>query len=254
MNINNEITNESSTVDLQQGQEVDNKVNPGAIRKSTTQSILKAASQAAGMEFDSVEAMASALARLSAQTTQSSQSNTQPMQQETINKRLTTTDLHDQFQSLRQDLAKKEQALREKELDGEIRGAMGDRFDTDLVDYALQKVKSNIVWEDGAYAIVNSKGQIRYGEDGNPLTIQGLVSEVAKTNPKLLKMAGGNNTGSGLRPREGMFGGGEEVMPDYNTDPAGFNAWATRNGLGKGVGLKGVKASVTNSSQVKRVV
>jgi hypothetical protein len=247
--MDNEIN--ESTVDLQQGQE-EPKINPGAIRKSTTQSILKAAGQAAGMEFESVEAMAAAFARLAAQQVSPRQhvDQVEPLQ----NKRVTTTDLHDQFQSLRQDLAKKEQALREKELDGDIRSAMGDRFDTDLVDYALQKVKSNIVWEDGAYAIVNSKGQIRYGEDGNPLTISGLVNEVAKGNPKLLKMAGGMNNGSGLRPREGMFGGQAEIMPDYNTDPAGFNAWATRNGLGKGVGLKGVKASVTNSTQTKRVV
>lgn len=248
-----EDTTNESTVDLSQGHEPDNRVNPGAIRKSTTQSILKAASQAAGMEFDSVEAMAAAFARLAAQGSQSNQSAPQQTQQDSQRTRITATDLHDQFQTLRQDLAKKEQALREKELDGEIRGAMGDRFDSDLVDYALQKVKSNIVWEDGAYAIVNSKGQIRYGEDGNPLTVSGLVTEVAKTNPKLLKMAGGNN-GSGLRPREGMFGGESEVIPDYNVDPAAFNAWATRNGLGKGVGLKGVKASVTNSSTSKRVV
>lgn len=240
-----------STVDLNNGHEQEAKINPGAIRKSTTQSILKAASAASGIEFDSVEAMAAAIARLSAQA--APQQNSQQSETVSQTKRLTTTDLQDQFVALRQDLSKKEQQLRERELDGEIRQVMGDKFDSDLLDYALTKVKSNIQWDNGAYAIVNSKGQIRYGEDGNPLTISGLVNEVAKTNPKLLKMGVGN-TGSGLRPREGMFGGESEVMPDYNTSPAEFNAWANRNGLGKGVGLKAVKASVTNSASSKRIV
>lgn len=240
-----------STVDLNNGHEQEAKINPGAIRKSTTQSILKAASAASGIEFDSVEAMAAAIARLSAQA--APQQNSQQSETVSQTKRLTTTDLQDQFVALRQDLSKKEQQLRERELDGEIRQVMGDKFDSDLLDYALTKVKSNIQWDNGAYAIVNSKGQIRYGDDGNPLTISGLVNEVAKTNPKLLKMGVGN-TGSGLRPREGMFGGESEVMPDYNTSPAEFNAWANRNGLGKGVGLKAVKASVTNSASSKRIV
>jgi hypothetical protein len=252
MSIENNEINES-TVDLSHGQEQEARVNPGAIRKATTQSILKAASAASGIEFDSVESMAAALARLSAQNSQSG--GVQQSVESPQTKRLTTNDLQEQFQSLRQDLSKKEQMLREKELDGEIRAAMGDKFDGDLVDYALTKVKANIQWDEGgAYAIVNSKGQIRYGEDGQPLTVNGLVNEVAKSNPKLLKMGVGGNTGSGLRPREGMFGAEAEAMPDYLTDPAGFSSWASRNGLGKGVGLKGVKASVTNSSNSKRVV
>ena len=132
-----------------------------------------------------------------------------------------------------------------------IRGAMGDKFDGDLVDYALSKVRSNIQWEDGSYQIVNSKGQVRYGDDGTPLTIRGLVDEVAKGNPKLLKMAQSSIQGSGLRPQQGLFGGESEMMPDYSTDPAAFNAWANRSGLGRGVGLKGVGATVSNSMNRK---
>jgi hypothetical protein len=250
----NDNTQINETTDNTVSQETpETKINPGTIRKATTQSILKAASAASGMEFESVEALAAALARLSAQA--QPQNNASAAQADTAqSKRLTTTDLHEQFVALRQDLNKKEQMLRERELDGEIRSAMGDRFDPDLVDYALTKVKNNIVWEDGTYAIVNSKGQIRYAEDGNPMSINHLVQEVAKSNPKLLKMATGASTGSGLRPREGMFGAEAEVMPDYITDPAGFNAWASRNGLGKGIGLKGVRASVSNSTAVKKIM
>jgi hypothetical protein len=252
MNDLNEIAGNDQAQDTTTVDSGEPRINAGAIRKSTTQSILKAASAASGMEFDSVEAMAAAFARLSAQQ---SMAPVQPQSKETVQpKRTTNTDLHEQFQSLKQELSQKEQALRERELDGEIRGAMGDRFDSDLIDYALTKVRSNVQWEDGSYQIVNSKGQIRYGDDGNPLTIKGLVDEVAKGNPKLLRMAQGSTSGSGLRAQSGQFGGEAEAMPDYSQDPAAFNAWANRNGLGRGAGLKGVGAKVSTSTTSRRVV
>jgi hypothetical protein len=226
------------------------KVNAGAIRKSTTQSILKAAQAASGMEFESVEAMMSALARLSAQNNPVAPSK--PVE-EPKSTRAGNTDLQEQFMALKQDLTRKEQALRERELESEIRSVMGDKFDADLLDYALTKVKGNIQWEDGAYAIVNSKGQVRYGDDGNPMTIKGLVDEVARGNPKLLRSTM-QSTGSGLRPSVGMFGGDSESIPDYATNPDAFNAWAAKNGLGKGQGLKTVRASVSIQNQSKRVI
>lgn len=228
------------------------QINPGAIRKSTTQSILKAVSNAAGMEFQSIEDLTAALARLSAQTTMTTHS--QPVEPQPQAKRKeSVTDLQDQFLALKADLLKKDHMLREKELDSEIRGSMGDRFDSDLIDYALSKVKSNIQWnDDGTYSIVNSKGQIRYDSDGNPLGIQGLVAEVAKNNPKLLKQST-TSAGSGLRMMGNQFGGDTESIPDYATDPAAFKAWAQRNGLGRGNGLKGVKATVSVGTTSKRV-
>jgi hypothetical protein len=239
-----------------QGQNDDSNeqnVNPGAIRKSTTQSILNALSNASGAQFQSVEDALAFMARVGAQTqvggsVQPAVDKQQPQQ----SGRVTTNDLHEQFQRLQQDLQSKEQKLREKELDSDIQRSMGDKFDPDLLDYALSKVKSNIQWnQDGTYTIVNSKGQERYGNDGNPLTIQGLVNEVAQGNPKLLKQSQ-LNSGSGLRPGMGSFTGAmDESVPDYTRDPAAFNAWAVRNGLGKNVGLKGlgVTATVSNSSR-----
>ena len=229
-------------------------VNPGAIRKSTTQSLLNALSNASGTQFQSVEDALAYMARVGAQSNNggNAQPSGQPKQQQSSNSRVTTNDLHEQFSKLQNDLAVKEQRLREKELDSDIQRAMGDRFDSDLVDYALNKVKSNIQWnDDGTYAIVNQKGQERYGSDGMPLTIQGLVQEVAVGNPKLLKQSNANS-GSGLRPGQGSFTGAlDESVPDYSRDPAAFNAWANKNGLGKGTGLKGlgVTASVSSSSR-----
>ena len=242
-----------ATQDLD-GNSAEQNVNPGAIRKSTTQSLLNALSQASGQQFESVEAALSFVARTSAQNLGGSE---QPVEQNTDKRsnRVTNNDLHEQFNRLQQDLSMKEQKLREKELDADIQRAMGERFDPDLLDYALTKVKSNIEWyDDGTYAIVDNKGRERYGVDGNPLTISGLVNEVAQGNPKLLRQGSGNS-GSGLRPGQGSFAGAmDEGIPDYSRDPAAFNAWAAKNGLGKNVGLKGVKVSATSSTPSRKIL
>jgi hypothetical protein len=234
----------------------DQQVNAGAIRKSTTNSLLSALGQASGQNFESVEAALSFVARTSAQQTQSV-GNVQPVEEQSQQRssRITTNDLHEQFSKLQTDLARKDQMIREKELDSDIQRAMGDRFDPDLVDYALSKVRSNIQWNgDGTYSILNNKGQERYGMDGTPLTIQGLVQEVAQGNPKLLKQSN-LPSGSGLRPGQGNFAGApNDSIPDYAKDPAAFNAWATRSGLGKNVGLKIMNVSATNSLPGKKVL
>ena len=255
-NLNEDVVGNDNAADnltaenLEQGNEA-NRVNPGVIRKSQTQSILNALSNASGQQFQTVEAAVAWAARLGAQ--QQSGGNEQPMEQPKRG-RPAQNDLHEQFNKLQQDLQVKEQRLREKELDSDIQRVMGDRFDTDLIDYALNKVKSNIEWnDDGTYTIVNNKGQERYGSDGNPLSIQGLVQEVAKGNPKLLKQ-NLQNSGSGLRPGQGSFAGEVgEGIPDYTRDPAAFNAWASRNGLGKNIGLKGLTVSASVSSASRKL-
>ena len=242
-----------------QGQETDNSneqtVNPGAIRKSTTQSLLNALSNASGTHFQSVEDALAFMARVGAQNTGGSVQPVERQQTQERTGRVTTNDLHERFNELQANLARKEQALREKELDQDIMRAMGARFDPDLMDYALSKVKSNIQWnEDGSYAITNSKGQERYGMDGSPLSIQGLVSEVATGNPKLLRQSN-TNSGSGLRPGNGNFAGAPtEAIPDYSKDPAAFNAWAQRNGLGKNIGLKGTGVMASQSTSSRRIL
>jgi hypothetical protein len=39
-----------------------------------------------------------------------------------------------------------------------------------------------------------------------------------------------------------------DAIPDYSRDPAAFKQWKTRNGLGRGVGLKGLSVSASDSS------
>ena len=237
----------------------DGKFNPGAIRKSTTSGILNALSQASGQNFESVEAAIGYMARTASQN---NGGNVQPMEVEsTTESRMgrevgnDNTDLRDQFMKLQRDLAQKERALRMKELDTEILRNMGDRFDPDLQDYALQKIKQNLSFKrDGSYSIVNSKGQERYGMDGNPLNLRSLVEEVATGNPKLLKQ---NNlsSGSGLRQGQQQFAGATpDQIPDYSKDPAAFNAWASKMGLGKRVGLKGASVSASVSTASRKIV
>ena len=237
----------------------DGKVNAGMIRKSTTNSILNALSNASGQNFESVEA---ALAYVARTSSQNNGGNVQPVDVESPNDTrmgrdgdLDKTDLRDQFVKLQRDLQQKERALRIKELDTEILRNMGDRFDNDLQDYALQKIKNNLqIKRDGNYIIVNSKGQERYGSDGNPLTLKQLVEEVATGNPKLLKSMN-TSSGSGLRQGQNNFAGAPtDSIPDYSKDPAAFNAWAGKMGLGKRVGLKGASVSATVSTQSRKIV
>ena len=253
------VGNDQATVTAQDhasGEAGEQNVNPGAIRKSTTQSLLSALSNASGTQFQSVEDALAFMARVGAQNNNGG--NVQPVEQQNTDRRsnrVTNNDLAEQFNRLQQDLTIKEQKLRERDLDSEIQRAMGERFDSDLLDYALTKVKSNIEWyDDGTYAIVDNKGRERYGIDGSPLTINGLVSEVAQGNPKLLRQSSGNS-GSGLRPGQGSFAGAlEEGIPDYTRDPAAFNAWAARNGLGKNVGLKGTRVTATTSAPSRTIL
>ena len=233
-------------------------VNAGAIRKSTTHGILNALSNASGQQFESVEAAIAWAARTASQT---NGGNEQPVEQQSQqSKRIgrsrgAENDLREQFVKLRDDLQAKEAALRQKELDTEILRHMSDKFDPDLVDYAMQKVKSNIQFtNDGSYRIINQKGQERYSNDGNPLSLQGLIQEIAQGNPKLLKQSN-VSSGSGMRTGQSNFAGApNDEMPDYSRDPAAFNAWAARMGLGKGVGLKGTKVSATIMGNSKKVL
>jgi hypothetical protein len=256
------LENLDGSVSAPQAEEVTNDaettMKAGAIRKSTTNSILNALSQASGQNFESVEAALAYVARTSSQRG----GNAQPVESEpAIESRMgreagdDSTDLRDQFMKLQRDLAQKDRALRMKELDTEILRNMGDRFDNDLQDYALQKIKSNLQFKrDGSYAIINQKGQERYGMDGNPLSLKGLVEEVAQGNPKLLKQ---NNlsSGSGLRPGQSQFAGAPpDSIPDYSKDPAAFNAWAQKMGLGKRVGLKSAGVSATVSTASRKIV
>ena len=244
------VTNDNGVASNESSSE--STVNPSAIRKSQTQGILNALSKASGTNLSSVEDAVQFIAQQKAVQTQVG-GNVQPVEQRQPQQQarsVSNNDLQEQFQKLQSELSSKEIALKGKELESDIMQSMGDRFDSDLSDYALQKVKSNIQWnDDNTYSIVNAKGQERYGQDGEPLTLNDLVNEVAQGNPKLLKAKSSTQSGSVLRPGQSKFAGSDlDAIPDFSRNPAEFKAWKMRNGLGRGVGLKGLGVSVSDSS------
>jgi hypothetical protein len=245
------VVNSDNNVEAQQSSS-DSTVNPSAIRKSQTQGILNALSKASGQNLGSVEDAVQFMAQ--SKTAQShSDGNVKPVEQrqpETQTRSVSNNDLQEQFQKLQAQLSLKETALKGKELESDIMQSMGERFDSELSEYAMQKVKSNIQWnEDNTYSIVNQKGQERYGQDGEPLTLKDLVNEVATGNPKLLKQSSATQSGSGLRPGQSKFAGSDlDAIPDYSRDPAAFKQWKTRNGLGRGVGLKAMTVGISDST------
>lgn len=245
------VVNSDNNVNVQQSSS-ESTVNPSAIRKSQTQGILNALSKASGTNLSSVEDAVQFIAQQKTVQTQVG-GNVQPVEQrqpQQQTRSVSNNDLQEQFQKLQSELSQKEIALKGKELESDIMQSMGDRFDSDLTEYALQKVKSNIQWnDDKTYSIVNSKGQERYGQDGEPLTLKDLVEEVAQGNPKLLKQTSNTQSGSGLRPGQSKFAGSDlDAIPDYTKDPAAFKQWKSRNGLGRGVGIKGLNVSISDSS------
>lgn len=240
-------------------QQTKQEVNPAQIRKSTQASLLKAASSAAGMEFTSMEDLIGMVARAAQmqnapQPTQQPQPTEQGETAEQKAKRITANDLQDQLQAMRQQMADQQNQIRSKELDTSIRNAMGDRFDSSFSDYTIGEIKKSLHDQDGEWIVVDSKQRQRYTADGMPMNVQNLIEELAQKNPKLLKQTQLPG-GSGLRPQGAFDGtpGDGEMIPDYSKDPAAFNAWASRRGLGKNNGLKGVTASVYNSTSTRKM-
>ena len=206
----------------------ENKVNPAGIRKAQTQGILNALSKASGQNLSSVEDAVAYIARSTAQSQLGG--SVKPVEQNQTQQQtrsVSNNDLQEQFQSLQKQLSQKETALKSKELESDILQSMGDRFDSELSEYAMQKVKSNIQWnEDNTYSIINAKG-----------------------NPKLLKQTSATQSGSGLRPGQTRFAGSDlDAIPDFSRQPAEWKAWKQKNGLGIGVGLKSASVSISDSS------
>lgn len=239
----------------QQSQSTEQTVNPAAIRKSTQQATLKALSNATGLEFQSMDDLISTVARLSQQAqVAQAQPKAQPQgeTEEQKQKRVTANDLQDQLQAMKQQFEQQQLALRQKELDGSIRSAMGDQFDPAFADYTISEIKRQLVEQDGEWIVVDGKNRQRYStETGAPFTVKELIEEMGRNNPKLLRQLAQPKGGSGLRPQGAMFDGmpGDgEFVPDYTKDPAAFEQWASRKGLTKNTGLKSLGVNVQNSS------
>jgi hypothetical protein len=124
---------------------------------------------------------------------------------------------------------------------------MGDEFEPELKEFVVSKVRERLKFNAaGAVIVVDEMGNQKFNPDnGNPAGIADVVGQVARNYPRTLRMSE-PKMGSGLR----QGNSNPNTVPDYTADPAAFNLWAQRNGLGKGNGLRQMRSQV--SSSIKR--
>lgn len=232
------------------GQNVKQDVpNAAAIRKSTQNGFLAAASNATGQQFDSMEDLMATLARLQKLEASAKAAPAKVEDESVAKKQQSKNDLEDVVKQMKLDMEAKEQKLRERDRDNDIRRAMGNKIDPAFTDYAVSQIVNSLGQDGESFFVKDAQGRARYTQNGTPMTIQDLVDEMVKTQPKLLTVQPNQSNGSNLRPSDGIFHGNHDngSVPDFLTDPAAFKAWEARNGLGRGNGLKGVGVSLTAS-------
>jgi hypothetical protein len=225
-------------------------IDPAVIRKSTQKSMLKGLGNVLGTEFQSVEELYAFAATLKNQS-QPAPAQSQVKEEPESRGRTTTNELAEQIRAMQEAMAKKDQQLAQERMDNQLTRALGDKFDPDLQDAALHKIQNQIKLVDGIPTVVTSSGTQRYNDNGQPMTIDEVVNEVARANPKLLKQRpGSQTTGSGIR---GVDSFGSEYsngdVPDYSVDPAAFKKWAQGQGLygeKTNSALAGMKLKITN--------
>lgn len=227
-------------------------VNPGDIRKSTTRGILSAVQAATGQQFNSIEEMIAWSARANQSLSAGPQAQSPaPQVQPAPSKDNGMAAVQAQLAAMQEAMARKDQQLRERETESQIMGSLGDQFEPELQEFVVSKVKANIKWDGDRMTIVDTNGNPRYNLDnGQPLGIRDLVTEIGKQYPKTLKQSQVPGSGPGMRS------GGSTVsmntVPDYASDPAAFALWAQANGLGKkNTGMRG-KLTTSVSSSLKR--
>lgn len=211
--------------------------NPAEIRKATTRNILSAVAEATGQSIDSMED----LIRIASVREQAPQRTAQVTPAASAD-----GSALEQIDALRQALHKKDDMMRQRDLQSMVKDKMGDMFEPELSEFVVMKIQAQVkIKEDGSLFVADEFGKTKYREDtGMPYGIDDVVKDVARQYPKTVKQTQ-QSTGSGIRG--GMANVDAAGMPDYASDPAAFNLWASKNGLGKGVGLKGMRATVSSS-------
>lgn len=206
-------------------------IDAGVVRKSTQTRLLKAVSEATGVQIDNVDALVEIVSK-AAQTKQAAPTQTESQ---------VPTDLAKQLALMQEELANHKAAIAQKELENQLTRAMGAQFDDEVQDYAMSKIKSQVKLVDGAWVAVNAAGEVRYGVDGKAVTPAALVSEFAQTNQRLLK----NATPQGTGFQGGATSSSANVVPDP-TDIVAFKAWAEKQGL-RGTNKMNIGVSLSNS-------
>lgn len=220
--------------------------NLGAIRKAGQMEVLNVLSKATGQTFSNARDAAAFFESLknSGDTAQSTPANKKQEAPSKSNGEI--AELRQMIQSLQSDLAKKDTAVRQSNLQSQITAAMSKNgFDLEYSDLATQEFEKQIAFdEDGSYFVKGKDGNVRLDQNGDPFTLDALASEILKRRPKLAKEEA--RTGTGTR-----FGfkaaNGPDEQPDASKDPAAWRAWANRQGSASS--LKGLQVSVVNTTK-----
>jgi len=227
------VANTAANVDQQVPQS--NMPNLGAIRKSGQQEVLQALSKVAGVDFGKTKDVVKFIESMkgngdSVKSNKGSTSNGE------------IGELRNMIQGLQQQLAQKDQAVRQTSLQSTIKEtAVKAGFDPNMLDIATGLFESQLDFdENGNFFVKGANGAPRLDKNGNPLGLDALAQDILRSRPKLA--ADDARTGTGSRFGMGV-GRNEGDIPDASQDLEGWKKWKESQGIG-GRSLKGMTVSI----------
>jgi hypothetical protein len=228
------VANTAATGDQQVPQS--NMPNLGAIRKSGQQEVLQALSKVAGVDFSKTKDAVKFVESLS----KNNGGNVKPGKSSSSNGEI--GELRNMIQGLQQQLAQKDQAVRQTSLQANIKEtAVKAGFDPNMLDIATGLFESQIAYdENGNFYVKGANGAPRLDKNGNPVGLEALAQDILRSRPKLA--ADDARTGTGSRFGVGV-GRNDGEIPDAATDLEGWKKWKESQGIG-GRSLKGMNVSI----------
>ena len=221
--------------------------NLGAVRKAGQREVLDVLAKVSGQQFTSTKDAATFVEQiLKAQTSGGTE---QPKKVETSSTKTNSemAELRQMIQSLQSTLAEKDTIVRKTTLQSQIKEvAVKSGFDPQYLDLASGLFENQIAFdEDGSYYIKSKDGGVKLDQNGDPYTLDKLAQEILRSRPKLAVEETRTGTGTKFGFSATRAGGD---MPDAATDPEGWKAWKSANGVGqkgtKGLGVNVVKRSL----------
>jgi Tfp pilus assembly protein FimV len=222
-------TNATAEGDTQQ-----NTPNLGAIRKAGEKGVLDVLAKVTGQQFGSTRDAAAFVEQLLSARNTTNAGDAQPKVKETSNRlESTVQELQKQLQNMQSQLAEKDQTVRKTSLQSQIKdAAVKTGFDPSMLDLATSLFEQQIAFDnDGSFYVKGGDGQVKLDANGNPYTLDKLAQEILKSRPKLAAEESRTGTGTKFGVRSSVQGPGGD-MPDAATDPEGWKAWKSANGIG----------------------
>jgi hypothetical protein len=198
--------------------------NLGAIRKSGQQEVLKALSQATGVEFNKTKDVVAYFQNFGQNSGGSDNAKGSGGNGE-------LAELRNLVQGLQTQLEQKDRAVRQTSLQSQIKEtAIRAGFDPDMLDIATGLFESSIDYDEtGNFYIKGANGSVRLDAKGNPYTLNQLAKDILTSRPKLAASEG--RSGTGNRFSQGAARNSDDI-PDASQDIEAWKQWKERNGIG----------------------